>query len=42
VRKKTGLTAENGFDAQVFFKGADPLKQLIGEYEEPLKRLAYR
>lgn len=42
VRKKTGLTADNGFDAQVFFKNADPLKQLIGEYEEPLKRLAYR
>ncbi|SLN67128.1 Toxin Doc [Falsiruegeria litorea R37] len=42
VRKSTGLTAENGFDAQVFFKGADPLSELIGEYEEPLRRLAYR
>jgi len=42
VRKATGLTAENGFDAQVFFKGADPLSILIGEYEEPLKRLADR
>lgn len=42
VRKSTGLTAENGFDAQVFFKGADPLNVLIGEYEEPLKRLAHR
>ncbi len=42
VRKSTGLTAENGFDAQVFFKGEDPLSKLIGEYEEPLRRLAYR
>lgn len=42
VRKATGLTPENGFDAQVFFKGEDPLKKLIGEYEEPLKRLADR
>lgn len=42
VRKATGLTKENGYDAQVFFKGADPLNVLIGEYEEPLRRLAYR
>lgn len=42
VRKSTGLTAENGYDAQVFFKGEDPLRVLIGQYEEPLKRLAYR
>ena len=42
VRKATGLTAENGFDAQVFFKGEDPLNVLIGQYEEPLKRLADR
>ena len=42
VRRATGLTAENGYDAQVFFKGADPLKELIGIYEEPLKRLADR
>lgn len=42
VRKSTGLLPENGVDAQVFFKGADPLSILIGEYEEPLKRLAYR
>ncbi|WP_147320212.1 hypothetical protein [Rhodobacteraceae bacterium W635] len=42
VRKATGLTADNGYDAQVFFKGADPLSVLIGEYEEPLKRLADR
>jgi len=42
VRKATGLTPENGFDAQVFFKDLDPLSVLIGEYEEPLKRLADR
>lgn len=42
VRKATGLTPEYGVDAQVFFKGADPLAMLIGEYEEPLKRLADR
>ncbi|CAM3762257.1 type II toxin-antitoxin system death-on-curing family toxin [Paracoccus yeei] len=42
VRKSTRLLPENGVDAQVFFKGADPLSVLIGEYEEPLKRLAYR
>lgn len=42
VRKETGLTAENGYDAQVFFKGADPLNELIGLYEEPLRRLADR
>lgn len=42
VRKETGLTAENGFDAQVFFKGEDPLNVLIGQYEAPLQRLADR
>lgn len=42
VRKSTGLLPENGIDAQVFFKGVDPLSALIGAYEEPLKRLAYR
>ncbi len=42
VRKSLGLIPENGVDAQVFFKGADPLSALIGEYEEPLHRLAYR
>lgn len=42
VRKETGLTAENGFDAQVFFKGEDPLNVLIGQYEAPLRRLADR
>jgi death-on-curing family protein len=42
VRKATGLLPANGVDAQVFFKGADPLSILIGAYEEPLKRLAWR
>jgi death-on-curing family protein len=42
IRKACGLTPENGVDAQVFFKGADPLSKLIGEYEAPLRRLAER
>ncbi|SUE63207.1 type II toxin-antitoxin system death-on-curing family toxin [Roseomonas gilardii] len=42
VRKATGLVPQNGIDAQVFFKGADPLSKLIGIYQEPLRRLAYR
>lgn len=42
VRTATGLTKENGYDAQVFFKGEDPLRLLIGEYQEVLKRLADR
>mgnify|MGYP003119892246 CR=1 FL=1 len=42
VRKATQMTPDHGVDAQVFFKGADPLSVLIGEYEEPLKRLADR
>lgn len=42
VRKATGLTAENGCDAQVFFRGEDPLSVLIGQYDEPLRRLADR
>ena len=42
IRKVCELTAEHGYDAQVFFKGADPLKDLIGQYEAPLRRLADR
>jgi death-on-curing family protein len=42
IRKSCGLTREIGVDAQVFFKGADPLSKLIGEYEAPLRRLAER
>lgn len=42
VRKSTGLTKDNGIDSEVFFRGADPLSKLIGQYEEPLRRLAYR
>jgi len=41
IRKATGLTdADNrAVDADVFFRGAEPLKALIDEYEGPLKRL---
>lgn len=42
VLKATELTAENGFDSQVFFKGAEPLYSLIDEYRGPLKRLKDR
>ena len=42
IRKACSLLPENGVDAEVFFKGEDPLQKLIGEYEEPLKRLAER
>lgn len=42
VRKFTELLPENGIDAQVFFKDADPLNKLIRHYREPLRRLAYR
>jgi death-on-curing protein len=39
VRKVTGLTPQNGYDSQVFYKGADPLSTLIDRYSGPLKRL---
>lgn len=39
VLKATKLTAQNGFDSQVFFKGADPLPALIDIYSGPLRRL---
>lgn len=40
VRKQTGLTPDKGCDAQVFFKGADPLPALVATYDGPLRRLA--
>lgn len=39
VLKAAHLTAEYGFDSQVFFKDAEPLEALIDQYSEPLKRL---
>lgn len=42
VRDLTGLTEANGYDSQVFYQDADPLSQLINEYQEPLRRLADR
>lgn len=40
VRKLTNLTAQNGIDAEVFFRGATPLEVLIERYKTPLERLA--
>lgn len=42
VRELTGLTNDNGYDSQVFFKDAESLDFLIAEYQEPLRRLADR
>jgi death-on-curing protein len=39
ILKATGLTAENGIDSKVFFKGAEPLTALIDQYRGPLVRL---
>jgi hypothetical protein len=39
ILKATGLTAENGVDSRVFFKGAEPLVALIDQYKGPLIRL---
>ena len=36
------ITAEKGFDSDVFFNGEKPLYELIKEYREPLKRLKDR
>lgn len=42
IRKNAKLTAEDGFDSQSFYQGADPVQSLIDEYAGPLERLAYR
>lgn len=39
VLKATGLTADNGIDSKVFFRGAEPLTALIDQYKGPLIRL---
>ncbi len=40
IRKYTGLTPKHGFDSEVFYRGAEPLKSLINEYGGMLKRLS--
>ena len=42
VRNKTKLTPENGIDSQAFFKGLEPMSELIAHYQNPLRSLAYR
>ncbi|SKA84581.1 type II toxin-antitoxin system death-on-curing family toxin [Desulfobaculum bizertense] len=42
VQKKTGLTPKNGYDSRAFYRGDEPLKDLIEEYAEMLTRLADR
>lgn len=42
VRSSTGLTPENGYDSQVFYKDLDPMTSLIEIYQGPLLRLADR
>jgi len=40
VREDTGLTAEKGYDSQVFFQRSDPMISLIAQYQNPSRRLA--
>lgn len=40
LRKLTGLTPRDGFDSEVFYRGAEPLKSLINEYGGLLRRLS--
>lgn len=40
VRERTGLTPKDGFDSEVFYRGAEPLKSLINYYSGLLKRLS--
>jgi death-on-curing protein len=42
VRHATDLTPERGCDSLVFFRGFDPMSELVKEYENPLRRLADR
>lgn len=39
VLKAAGLTAKNGIDSEIFYKGGDPMSLLIEEFEGPLSRL---
>ncbi len=40
IRNFTGLTPKQGFDSEVFYRGAEPLKSMINEYSGMLKRLS--
>lgn len=42
VRSETGLDFLSGCDSGAFFKGEEPLNNLLAKYYEPLERLAYR
>lgn len=42
VRTETGLDLLNGCDSGAFFKGEEPLNNLLAKYYEPLERLAFR
>jgi death-on-curing family protein len=42
ARRLTKLTHDDGYDSAAFFKGVDPMQQLIAGYREPLIRLADR
>lgn len=42
VRQETGLDFLNGCDSAAFFKGEEPINNLLAKYYEPLERLAYR
>ena len=39
ILQKTGLTAKQGCDSDVFFHGSQPTYELLEEYQEPLERL---
>lgn len=42
VRSETGLDFLSGCDSGAFFKGEEPLNNLLARYYEPLERLAFR
>lgn len=42
VRAETGLDFLNGCDSAAFFKGEEPINNLLAKYYEPLERLAFR
>jgi len=42
VRQETGLDFLSGCDSGAFFKGEEPINNLLAKYYEPLERLAYR